>query len=201
MKIKSLMIAALCCACAGCSPFKASKEPPPVIYALHAAPVAAVQPARKAHVVVIPEPQVPAGFDSPRIGVYLDGGRRFDYAAGAAWPSPLPAMLQQLLLESAQAQPGVLAVAPEAGINARHRLVVRVNECAPVYAGDAVAGPELRISLTFSLVPMRTEEPVASFTLAEKRQVGNSLGDITAGMEEMLRAMTAEGWTRLKRAL
>lgn len=201
MKIKHLMIAALCCACAGCSPFKAAQAPPPLIYALHAAPVAAVQPARKPHVVAIPEPQVPAGFDSARIGVYLDGGSRFDYAAGAAWPSPLPAMLQQLLLESAQAQPGVLAVAPEAGINARHRLVVRVNECAPVYAGAAVAGPELRISLTFSLVPVRTEEPVATFTLSDTRQVSNSLGAITAGMEEMLRAMTAEGWTRIRHAL
>lgn len=184
----------LCGALCACSPSFKSAQPPATVYAIHAE-TAAMSESGKASVVVIPEPVVPAGFETGKIAVYLDGGRRMDYAAGAIWPAPLAKMLQEFSVQSARGVPGVLAATPESGMPAAWRLNVIVNDFAPVYgAGDS---PELRVSLTFMLVSLRNDRVADSFTLSRSAQSAHSLSAIVTGMESLLREMMAEAFARL----
>lgn len=193
MKNKLPISLLLCGALCACSPFKSS-QPPATLYAIHAETAAASE-SKKASIVVIPEPVVPAGFETAKIAVYLDGGRRMDYAAGASWPAPLAKMLQGFIVQSARGVPGVLAATPESGMAAAWRLNVIVNDFEPVYG--AGGSPELRASLTFTLVSLRNDQVVDSFTLARRAQSAHSVSAIVSGMESLLRGMMTEAFGSL----
>src|SRR5262249_20273013 len=77
----------------GCSGFKSS-APPTALYTIHMAQAQPQAASRQKRIVSVAEPAVPPGFESDRIAVVFEQGRRMDYAAGAAWPAPLPKVLQ-----------------------------------------------------------------------------------------------------------
>jgi cholesterol transport system auxiliary component len=181
----------------GCSGFKSS-APPPDIYALHAAPGPPAVANRPPYIVAISEPEVPAGFETEKIVVYLQHERRMDHAAHAAWPGPLPKVLQQFIVQSARAIPGLMGVTPEAGIPANAKLLVRVNDFEPVYETGEKAAPLLKVSLTFTLISQR-DKIVASFTLAKTQMAeSNSLTAIASGLEGLAREMTQEALWKMK---
>lgn len=180
----------------GCGGFKSS-TPPPTLYPLHAA-AEAPQPAKAQRVVSVAEPLVPPGFDSDRIAIYLEQSRRMDYAAGAAWPAPLPKVLQDFIVHAAAANPRVMAVLPDSGAPASYNLMVRVNDFEPVYAADAKAVPLLKASMTFSLVALDRNKIIASFTESrENPAAANSLTAITGGLETLAQDMVSQAWQKM----
>ena len=197
MKTVAAMSVVLCGLLCSCSGMK-SNQPPPTVYVVKAENAGGEKAAKNLSIVVVPEPSVPAGFESDKIIVYLDGGRRLDYAAGANWPAPLSKMLQGFTLQSAQGVGSILAVTPEAGVTAGYRLGFIVNDFEPVYAGNAVGVPELKVSLTFTLVSLKTDKLVDTFTIVKTQAASaNSLTAITAGMESILSGMMSEALQRL----
>jgi ABC-type uncharacterized transport system auxiliary subunit len=175
----------------GCSGFKSS-APPPDIYTLQAPPVTGATAGRPSHIIAVTEPEVPAGFETEKIAVYLQDERRMDYAAHASWPGPLPKVLQQFIAESASGMPGVIGVLPESGIPASSRLAVRVNDFEPVYKADVKSAPLLKVSLTFTLMT-RQDKIGTSFTVAKSEPAtANSLTVITGGLEKLAREITSE---------
>src|SRR4051812_29472162 len=80
-----------------------SDKPPAAIYALQAGPLcprdAGISRERK--LISVAPPQVPAGFDTNRIALYLMSGRRMDYFASAVWPSNLPEVMQDFIVSAA----------------------------------------------------------------------------------------------------
>lgn len=181
----------------GCSGFSLKSSAPPLaLYTLHAAGAPAA--ARAKQVIAIAEPDVPPGFESDRIAILLDQGRRQDYAAGAAWPAPFPKVLQDFLVRSGNAVEGLMAVTLDSGLPARYKLLVKVNDFEPVYAADAKAPPLLKVSMTFTLQPLDKNVISASFTLAEDRPASaNSLTAITGGLESIAQDIVAQGFARI----
>ena len=198
MKKKFVVIVVSCMLVLGaCSPFK-SDQPPMTVYAVHAAPSAAAE--KPARVVSVAEPSVPQGFESNRLAVYLQDGRRMDYAAGAGWPGPLPKVLQDFMVQSGSAAPGIMAVTPDSGIPAGYSLLVKVNDFEPVYGADAKSAPQLKLSFTFTL--LSGDKIVSSFTLAEaKTASANSLTVIVGEMESMLQEIAAQAFQNITNAL
>lgn len=176
-----------------------STQPPVTMYALH--PAQQQAPAGRLPVMAVAEPEVPAGFDTNRIALYLDGGRRMDYYAGAAWPENFGKVMQDFIMKS---MTGAIAVTEQQDVVADYTLHVKVNEFAPVYAGTATAAPVLKVSLSFLLVSTRNDRVLASFTVDREVQAAeNRMGSVTAGLESLAQGAMSDALpqleTRLKR--
>lgn len=172
---------------AGCLSLK-SNAPPVTTYNLRAG---APMSEGKGIAVAVEEPTVPAGMDTERIILSLDGGRRQDHYAGAAWPESLPKVLQRLLIQSAPR--GIVAASPEQDIAARYVLQTDIREFGPVYAAGPDGVPEIRIAAKFKL--LRAEG--RSHTMVFSRQASmpataNTMTAITADMEKLAGEFFAE---------
>lgn len=197
MKSIFAVCAAAALALTGCSGFK-STEPPTTLYMLHAAETTAPQAQQTRRFVSVAEPSVPPGFESERIAVYQQQNRRMDYAAGAAWPAPLPKVLQNFIVHSAGGASGVMAVLPDSGIPAGYNLFVRVNDFEPVYTGDAKAAPLLKASMTFTLMSLERNKLVATFTESrDTPAAANTLTAITGGLEQLAQSMVADAFQKM----
>ena len=182
----------------GCSGFSLkSSAPPMTLYRLQAAPPA-LQAGPPQRIIAIAEPVVPPGFESERIAVYLEQGRRMDYAAGAAWPGPFPKVLQDFMVQSAATVPGLLGVTSDSGLPATAVIVARVNDFEPVYTTDAKSAPMLKESMTFMLEGLdgRRSEPMFTLT-GEIPASANTLMAITAGLQTLAQNLTAQAFQKI----
>lgn len=178
-------------ALAGCGSITKSKAPPVSVYTIHAE-----KPEKRSSTaaVFVQEPEVPAGFDTPRIALHLSGGRRMDFYADAAWPDALNKVLQDFIIQSASFS----AMTPDSGVNAPYSLQVKVNDFQPVYDGAATGMPEVRVSLTFRLILRSDEKLLHDFTLTEKMPASaNTITAITGDLETLLRKIVADALARV----
>ncbi|HYD18681.1 MAG TPA: ABC-type transport auxiliary lipoprotein family protein [Patescibacteria group bacterium] len=193
MKKLSIALAVSVLLLTGCTGITKSKAPPVSIYPLHAQ-----RPENRTSTaaVIIPEPEMPAGLDTSRIGLYLAGGRRMDYYADATWPDSLPRVLQDVVIQSAPFS----AIAPDTGVNAPYALNIKVNEFIAVYADTADGLPEARVSLTFHLVARGQEKILADFTVTHNAPVtANTVTEVTRTLENSLQMCLAEGLSTIRR--
>ncbi len=185
----------------GCASLQ-SNEPPPAIYVLHPRftdNVSPSAPVTGSTIIEVPVPEVPAGFDSDRIALYWDQGRRLDYYAAAQWPSPLDRLLGDFIIRSGQQSlPGTTFVSPDLGLSARYRLAVKVTEFQPVYKGAPTGEPALYESVRFSLISLPDEKVAADFVVAEYgKSSSDDLTAITTGLESLLQSILAKGFSRI----
>lgn len=195
---KSLVCGVALCLIAGCSSLLTSAEPPPAIYVLHPK-LEAKLAGRHDGVLQVSRPAVPAGFDTDRIALYWDNGRRLDYYAGAKWPTRLDDLLQDFISRSARAAlPGVSVITSDLDIPARNRLAVKVLEFQPVYTGKPGGTPVLYAALQFTLISLPDEKPLLDFTVADHRQTaGDDLTAITSGLEDLLQGLLTQGFEKV----
>lgn len=204
--MKKFMMAtamALLLATTGCSTFLKDKTPPPTIYALHAAPAegTALPHGRKPPIISLSEPNMPAGFDTDRIALYLAGGRQLDYLAGAQWPEHLGKVLQNMLIASAPTGGALTVVPPDAATQPDYRLMVTMLDFAPTYAGDAKAAPVIKVTANFRLVSLETDRIVLDTTLtAQNAAASNSQTAIVAGLEALTQQVAAEAYGDITKA-
>jgi len=182
-----------------CAALKSSL-PPTTIYALHAGPLKQ-QKKTAAHIISIAEPEVPAGFDTERIALYLYGGQRMDYYANLAWPEHLGRVLQDVIVQSAASAPNLMAVTPESGIPASYNLFVKVNDFEPVYASGAENPPQLKVSMSFRLVSAQGEVLLNTTLSSEKPAGMNTQAAIIAGLEKLLQENAARAFREISHAL
>jgi ABC-type uncharacterized transport system auxiliary subunit len=182
-----------------CAPLQA-KENPETIYRLRP-PSPSRDCAASSPVVTVLAPEVPAGFDGDRIAVYLDGGRRVDYAASARWAAGFDEMIHDFMLSALRGCPGLAAQEPRFDTPGAYQLSVKINDFQPVYKGAAQDAPDLRVSATFTLTRLPEGTPATSFTLKQNRPAAeNSLRIITAGLEGLLRDIMSTARGRLAAA-
>jgi ABC-type uncharacterized transport system auxiliary subunit len=188
---------AICVLLSACT----SSRPAPTIYALHATPESPSN--RKiTRTISIPVPEVPTGFDSEKVALYLNGGRRLDYYANMAWPDHLGKVLQNIIVRSAATVPGLLAITPDSGGTASHDLLVKVNDFEPVYTGGANQPPRLKVSLTFRLVSRQSQRTLFVFTLEdERRAASNNQSAVVAGLEALLNDINNRAFQKIGRIL
>ncbi len=203
---KLIVIASLSALLTGCAGggILTSTEPPQTIYALRAAEsTGSAQNAGPARVVEIAKPNLPPGFETDRIALYMDSGRTLDYYSGARWPDILDAVIQDFTRRTAtNTLPYVVATLPNQNQYADYRLNIKLNEFQPVYGSGSSAPPELVVDAEFTLVALPSEKIVQSFRLA-KRNVApsNNLEAIAGGLEEILRQIQGEAFARLDERL
>jgi ABC-type uncharacterized transport system auxiliary subunit len=175
-----------------------STQPPVERYALEPAACAQGGGQRPAPALSIAEPQLPAGFDTERIALALDGGRRLDFYAGAAWPDRLGKTLQTFLIASAC---GLSAAAPESSPTAP-RLETRIDDFGPVYAAGPTSPPELRVAMSFRLLSPDGQKLLAEVALRRTAPASaNRISAVAGGLDELARAVAAEAFQRLAGAM
>ncbi|PZP56816.1 MAG: hypothetical protein DI586_02370 [Micavibrio aeruginosavorus] len=179
----------------GCaSTFLQSNEAPVAIYSLRPMNEVQTLDAGKqgvAKVLEVQRPALPPGFDTARIGMYLENGRRLDYYASAKWPTSLDETLQEFTAQNARKTfPGLIVITPGSGVDAQYLLQTKVNDFQPVYAMGPQAAPLLVASISFTLLSLPEENIVTSFTVEQQVQAqANNLGVITAGLETLLQSV------------
>ncbi len=199
--MKKLIVLALAFSLAGCSALK-SAAPPPTTYALHATAAEAAEPSMARPVMLLPEPEVPAGFDTDRIALYMDGGRRMDFYAGAQWPDHLAKVLQGVLLQTAAAETSFAAVSPDTPAKASYRLQVRALDFEPVYAAGPATSPDLKVTLNFRLLSLDTDKIIMDMTYPETATASaNTQSAVVSGLEALLQQAVSKGYADVADAL
>lgn len=184
----------------GCTSLLKSDQPAPDTYALRAANnIEPLSQKSVSKVIEIQRPILPPGFDTARIGMYLENGRRLDYYAGAKWPAPLDETLQEFTVQTARKTwPSMIMVSPGQSIDTDYRMQIKVNDFQPVYQSGPQAAPLLVASISFTLLEMPSERIVTSFTVDQQEAAqANSLGLITAGLEHLLQSVEAQAFTTM----
>jgi ABC-type uncharacterized transport system auxiliary subunit len=190
-KVKSFarlgVMALSVCGLSACITLKSDREPP-VTYMIHAAADAPRLKIETPAVINIPEPELPVGFSTDQIVLYLKNGRQLDYFAQARWPDELEEVLQDVIVLSARkAFPGAKIVTPDLDVPANYRLAVTVTEFQPVYSGAPDSAPHLYEAIHFRLISLPAETIAAEFTISRDGMAGgNDLTSIVSGLESLL---------------
>jgi ABC-type uncharacterized transport system auxiliary subunit len=197
MKLRAWLLIIICGIFpGGCMPLTAS-QPTPAIYALHA-PQNQKETETVMRIVLIPEPEVPSGFDTNKIALYLYNGRRLDYYKNAVWAGRLGKILQDVIIQSASSIPGTLAVTPDSGLPASYEILAKVNDFEPVYAADPQAPPQLKVSIDFRLISLESKKVLLNVTLsARKLASANTQTAITSGLESLLLQVNARAFRKI----
>jgi ABC-type uncharacterized transport system auxiliary subunit len=177
-------------------------EPPPAVYTLNApASGSTGAPTSKGGILIaVPKPELPPAFDSARIALMFEEGRRFDYYAGAKWSARLDELLQQFIIDMAPSWlPGVVLQTPDVATTPRYKLVVTFTDFQPVYAGGPDSPPRLEVSLTMALVPPFGSSVKAQATARHTvPAAANTQTAVTQGLQDLLEQAVAEAFAKLK---
>jgi len=183
----------------GCATnFLKSDEPAPVIFSLRAANTEMPQPQIKtvSKVLEVQRPSLPPGFDTARIAMYLEDGRRLDYYAGAKWAAPLDETLQEFTSQTARrALSNVIIASPGQSIDIDYRLKLKVNDFEPIYRNGPNEPPLLLASITFTLLALPNDIILTSFTVEQQMTASsNNLGVIADGLQGLLQSIEAKAF-------
>jgi len=145
-------------------------------------------------VVAVAKPELPSGFDTDRIALFIGTEKRLDFYAGAKWSARLDELLQDYVAATARAElPGRVFDTGDLGANTRYRLNVKVTEFQPVYPGAADKPPELRAALTVTVVALPGNAVRAQASAAKSAQASeNRLSVVTTELDALLQATTRE---------
>ena len=155
-------------------------------------PVNPVFPAAKGEKVgwalSIVRPEVAGGLDNDRIALHQPGGV-LDFYAKATYPAPLPALIQQALLDGFEAAGRIDAVAPEqATQHADYSLLTDVKDFSAHYSQqDGI--PNITVSITAKLSTARGRVIVSSLPVSKTGTASaNSAGATVQALQQALGA-------------
>lgn len=168
--------------------------PPAAIYALHpagAAKAVTISKGQAAITIAVPKPDVPAGFSTDRIALYLENGRRLDYYEGALWAARLDDLLQKFVIQTArQTLPGKIVDTPDLATSPRFKLMLKVTDFQPVYERAADTPPRLDADMSVTLIALPANTITTQFTVKEStRAAANTQTAVTQGLEKLLQTM------------
>jgi len=177
-------------------PFGNKDRAPSSIYTLHASQSSKAEARasnRRGATVVVPKPELPAGFDTERIALFLDQGRRLDYYADAKWSARLDDLLQDFLIQKAQQDlPGKVVGSPDLAA-AKYKLALKVDDFEPVYMDAPDKAPRLDVAMTVTVVTLPGETVKTQFSVKKSVPAsGNTLTTITNELGDLLHSVTDE---------
>ena len=136
----------------------------------------------------IVRPEVAGGLDNDRIALHQPGGV-LDFYAKATYPAPLPALIQQALLDGFEATGRIDAVAPEqATQHADYSLLTDVKDFSAHYSQqDGI--PNITVSITAKLSTARGRVIVSSLPVSKTGSASaNSAGATVQALQQALGA-------------
>jgi len=140
----------------------------------------------------IARPEVAGGLDNDRIALHQPGGI-LDFYAKATYPAPLPALIQQALLDGFEASGRIDAVAPEhATQHADYSLLTDVKDFSAHYSQqDGI--PNITVSITAKLSASRGRVIVSSLAVAKTGTASiNSAGAAVQALQQALGAAVSD---------
>lgn len=138
----------------GCSTVLQSDTPPASIYRIEAKygqePI--MLDLQSTTVMIVTEPNMPAGLSGKDMILHYDDGRRQDRYAGALWADDLSSLIQQFVTNQARRTfPNLVLDTPRSGLSAQYKLNVDVLDFQPVYTEQASGIPSLITRMRFTL--------------------------------------------------
>jgi cholesterol transport system auxiliary component len=172
-----LALACVLAGCAGCFGL-GSGEPrePPATFRLTPPAIETAAGARSGATLGVARPRAAPALDSAAIAVARPG-QSFDYYSGVRWVEPVPAMLQQLLVQalaSSGAYEAVVSVPSR--VNVEHLLDVELRRFEAVSDGEAAA-PHVYVQMQVTLVDARQGKRLASAVAAADAQAAANRRD------------------------
>lgn len=140
----------------------------------------------------IARPEVAGGLDNDRIALHQPGGI-LDFYAKATYPAPLPALIQQTLLDGFEASGRIDAVAPEhAAQHADYSLLTDVKDFSAHYSRqDGI--PNIAVSITAKLSAARGRVIVSSLPVTKTGSASvNSAGAAVQALQQALGAAVTD---------
>jgi cholesterol transport system auxiliary component len=200
----------LALALGGCATLQPSKEPPPRLYVLEAAPGGRGPGATAgAPAILVAEPRARAGYDTPAM-IYRRRPHEVESYAKSQWADPPARMLAPLLVQSLEAGGRFQAVPAASGVAAGVRLDTEIEELLQDFT---VHPSRIRFALRAQIVdlPARAVASTRVFealedapsddpyggVVAANRAVAHVLGDLSewCGVEvRSINRRTAGGW-------
>jgi len=169
-----------------CSPLE-TREPAPTHYHL-GPPAELVAPAEIANLprpLTVLKPALAPWLESGRIAL-LVGGRQLEYAAGARWSAPLPALLHDLARGILSRTGGPLAVRAPQVAGGRYALLLQVEAFHASYGTGKTAPPQLHVELVVSLLDTHRGETLSAVRVSREEQLDeNRLQLIVGGLERL----------------
>ena len=171
------------------------KGPPPSIYTLHPPQSGNAEPSRQAKapaIIVVPKPEVPTGFDTERIALYFEQGRRLDYYADAKWSGRLDDLLQDFIIQTARHNlPGKVVDTTDLAAAAQFKLSVKITDFQPVYPNGPDSAPRLDVAMTVTLITVPGGTVKANVSVKHSAPASaNRLSVITKELEALLQSLT-----------
>lgn len=138
-------------------------------------------------VVVVPEPELPPGFDSERIAIQFEDGR-VDYYADAQWSARLDELVQDVLIERAQRKfSGAIVGKPGVVPSPNYRIAVKLTSFGPLYKASADVPPRLNAGVNLTVIELPQETIRAQFSVTKTAMASeNRLGTITNDLRGLL---------------
>jgi cholesterol transport system auxiliary component len=196
-----LVLACVLMACAGCfSPGGGEKREPPATYRLTPPAVETGSSGPANATLGVARPRTAPALDSPAIAV-VRPGQSFDYYSGVRWVEPVPAMLQQLLVQTL-ASSGTYAtvVSSPSRVNVEHLLDVELRRFEAVADSDASA-PRVYVQMQVTLIDARRGKRLASaVAAADKTATANRRDAVIDAFEQATSAALLEVVARVREA-
>ena len=174
---KAALIAVSASAVSACVSILPEQEPA-AVYRL-TAPSAPERIGEQWTVLRVDSVQAPRGLSGDSIAMSMDG-RSIAYMSNARWISPVPAMLQGLVIQTLNsADTHIATTRPDDGVRADYELRVEVREYEAVYDAGPEAAPEVRVRLAARLIATENRSLVATREFsARERAAENRAGPI-----------------------
>jgi cholesterol transport system auxiliary component len=142
--------------------------------------------------LAIMRPEVAGGLDNDRIALYQPGGA-LDFYARATYPAPLPALVQQALIDGFEASGQIDAVSPEqATLHSDYNLLTDVKDFSAHYSQqDGI--PAVTVSITAKLSTARGRVIVSNLSVVKKGTASmNSAGATAQALQQALGAAVTD---------
>jgi cholesterol transport system auxiliary component len=142
--------------------------------------------------LAIMRPDVAGGLDNDRIALYQPGGV-LDFYASANYPAPLPALVQQALIDGFEASGRIDAVSPEqATLHSDYNLRTDVKDFSAHYSQqDGI--PSVTVNITAKLSTARGRVIVSSLAVKKSGTASmNSAGATAQALQQALGAAVTD---------
>ena len=198
--LSSLLVLAGVLPLTGCAALQ-SDIPPPSIYRIEAKPQQnpIMLDLSDTTIMVVTEPDMPAGLSGKDMILHYDNGRRQDRYAAALWADDLSDLIQRFVTNQARATfPNLVVDNPRSGLASRYKLNIDVLDFQPVYAEQASGIPTLVTRIRFTLTGGEDRALLSDIVLERETKASeNNLSVITAGLESQLQDIVTEGLERM----
>jgi len=146
---------------------------------------------REAVIVGVQRPLTPRALSGDQIALTQANGELV-FVSGARWITPVPRLMQDLIVESMDAfEPGLIAARPEDGVRAEFELVTELRSFEANYVNGPDSPPTVIVRLRVRLIRVHDRRLIAVDALgaratSQSTRIGDIVGAFDAASQEAM---------------